>query len=247
MFRGEPTGDVRLNGEEMTMTTKLKAAWALAALLVLVTGVSAWAADPNAANTEDGLTVRITPNADYGVTIDTANLGLAGETIDFGSLDLYTSTYTLKPATVTITGTVSKNGSQGGQELDVTARILTANGWVFDPTPTTDATSGSVDELAMFLLMSPTTLSASPSAANYAAAASAAELTSGGAGTQTSLTYRGGGNGGNGSKFEFGTDLDQMSVNDKKHLWMYFRLPSQTSTSNAQDIAVTLTATGSSL
>ena len=240
--------NVGTQGEYKAMTNKRTMTWALAGLLVLVTGATAWAADPNAANTEDGLTVRITPNADYGVTIDTANVGGAATgLIDLGAMDLYTSTYTLKPATVTITGTVSARAGNGGQELDVTARLLTASGWIFDPTPTTDATSGSVDELAMFLLMSPTTLSAAPSAANFVGAGAAAEVTSGAVGTQTSLGYRGGGLSGAGTKFEFGTDLDQMSVNDKKHLWMYFRLPSETSTGTAQDLAVTLTAVGSSL
>ncbi len=230
------------------MTTNKMKTWALAALLVAVTGVTAWAADPNAANTEDGLTVRITPNADYGVSIDTANVGVAGGVIDLGALNLYASTFTVKPATVTILGTVSKRLTFGGQELDVTARLLTANGWIFDQTPTTDQTSGAVDELAMFLLMSPTTLSEAPTGAAFTTAGAAAEVTAAAAGSQTSLTYRAGGLGGAGTKFEHaGTDLDQMSVNDKKHLWMYFRLPDATSTGNAQDIAVTLTATGTSL
>jgi hypothetical protein len=229
-------------------TTKLKTVWALAALLALGTAVTARAADPNAANTEDGLTVRITPNADYGVTIDTANVGVAGGVIDLGALNLYASTFTVKPATVTITGTVSKRGTQGGQELDVKANILTANGWIFDPTPTTDATSGAVDELAMYLLMSDAAGAAGPTGAQFATAGAAAELTSGGAGTQASLLYRAGGAGGAGTKFEFGaTDLDQMSVGNQRNLWMYFRLPSETSTGNAQDVAVTLTATGTSL
>ena len=231
-------------------TNKKAMTWALAALALLLTGVGAWAADPNAENTDAVLTVRITPNADYGVTIDTANVFDTGSVLDLGALNLYSSTYTLKPATVTITGTVSKNTGSGlgGQELDVAASILTANGWVFDQSPTTDQTSGEVDALAMFLLMSPTTLSEAPSGASFTDAGAAAQVTAAAAGSQTSLTYRGGGLGGAGTKFEFGgTDLDQMSVGDKRHLWMYFRLPSETSTGNAQDIAVTLTATGTSL
>ena len=225
----------------------LAARAALAAVLVAGLGTGAWATDPNAANTEDGLTVRITPNADYGVSIDTTGLD-SGGVLDLGAMDLYTSTFTVRPATVTITGTVSKRGSQGGQELDVVAKILTTNGWIFDSSPTTDATSGSVDELAMFLLMSDTTLSANPGGASFTTAGAAAQVTDAGAGGQTSLTYRAGGVNSNGSKFEFGgVDLDQMSVNYKRHLWMYFRLPNETSTGVAQDIAVTLTAVGTSL
>ena len=230
------------------MTTKRMTAGLLALTVAVLGATAAMAADPNADNTTDGLTVRITPNADYGVSIDTTNVGVAGGVIDLGAMDLYTSTFNVKPATVTITGSVSKRGALGGQELDVTAQVLTANGWIFDPTPTTDATSGAVDELAMFLLMSDTSLSASPGGASFTIAGTAASVTSGPSGTQTSHTYRAGGLGGAGSKFEFGgVDLDQMSVGNARHLWMYFRLPDTTSTGNAQDIAVTLTATGTSL
>ena len=231
-----------------TMTWALAARLTLAGLLVAATGVGAWAADPNAANDKAGLTVRITPNADYGVTIDTANVGVAGGVIDLGSLNLYASTFTVKPATVTIVGTVSARAGAGGQELDVTARILTAGGWIFDPTPTTDATSGATDELAMFLLMSGATGAAGPTGTQFATAGADAQVTSGGAGTQTSLTYRAGGLNGLGTKFKFGaSSLDNLSVNDQRNLWMYFRLPDATSTGNAQDIAVTLTAVGTSL
>ena len=219
------------------MTTKRMTAALLGLMLTAVLGVGAYAADPNAANTEDGLTVRITPNADYGVTIDTTNQGIASGAIDLGALNLYASTYTVKPATVTITGTVSRRGATNtGQELDVTANI--SGGWVLDATPTTDATSGSIDELAMYLLFTPTSLSGAPGAN---------EFITDGTVTVTGSAIRAGGSGGAGTKFERNTDMDNLSVGNARHMWMYFRLPSETSTGNAQDVAVTLTATGSSL
>ena len=100
-----------------------------------------------------------------------------------------------------------------------------------------ERTSGAVDELAMFLLMSDTTLSESPNGIGFLGAGVAATVTSGPTGTQTSHTYRAGGLGGAGiSKFEFGgTNLDNMSVNNKRHLWMYFRLPDATSMGDAQE------------
>ena len=68
-------------------TRKLLAGIALLGLmLTAVLGVGAYAADPDPANDADGVTVRITPNADYGVTIDTQVAGVAGGVIDLGAL-----------------------------------------------------------------------------------------------------------------------------------------------------------------
>ena len=223
----------------MTKTTKMT--WALAALTALCLGTgSAWASDPDATNDTDQIRIRITPNADYGVEIDTGNLPMAGGFIDLGSLSLYQSTYTLKPGTVTILGTVSKSASNPtttGQELDVTAAIT--GGWTFDATPTTDATSGSLDELAMFLLFSNTSLSAAPSSADFAA---------GTAGVTVTSAVRAGASSGTGTKYAYGaTAMDNLSTGNQRHMWTYFRLPDTTSSAGSQDVTVTLTATGLSL
>ena len=36
--------------------------------------------------------------------------------------------------------------------------------------------------------------------------------------------------------------MDDMSVGDKRHLWLFFRLPDNSSDSSAKDIQFTLTA-----
>ena len=226
----------------MTTKTTKKAGWALAALLVTALGAgSAWASDPDASNDSDMIRIRITPNADYGVEIDTTNVqGNSAGVIDLGSLSLYASTFTVKPATVTIKGSVSKsagNPTTTGQELDVTAAIT--GGWTFDATPTTDNTSGSLDELAMFLLFSDTTLSAAPTAADFAGANDGVTVTS---------AVRAGAASGTGTKYSYGaTSMDNLSVNNKRHMWTYFRLPDTTSTAASQDVTATLTATGNNL
>ena len=95
-------------------STKL-AVTALMGLLLTVMGTDrAWAiADPT--NDADSMTILITPNIDRGVSIDTANVSL-----DMGTLDLFSSTQTVTPATVTILGTLDSDGSETtGQELDL--------------------------------------------------------------------------------------------------------------------------------
>jgi hypothetical protein len=225
------------------MTTKKKPGWAaaglLAAALLAMAGTGAWAVDLNTANDAEGLTVRITPNADYGVTIDTTNLqGGASGVIELGTLDMYASTFTVRPATVTIAGGVSRRGaSNTGQELDVTAGI--SGGWFLDATPTTTGTGGEIDGLAMYLLFSPTSISQAPSGGEF--------VDGTGDVTATGTAIRAGGSAGGGVKFENGTDMDNLSVGNARHMWMYFRMPSETSTGSDQDVTVTLTATGSSL
>ena len=227
------------------MTTTKKLGWALATLTVLCLGAgSAWAVDPDHSNDSDMIRIRITPNADYGVEIDTTNVqGTSDGVIDMGALNLYASTYTVRPATVTIKGTVAANGVNGGQELDVNAAIT--GGWTFDTAPTTDQTGGSVDALAMYLLFSANTLSAAPTASEFADGTANASITS------AALTYRAGGASGNGSKFEQQgggtTNMDNMSTGNVRHMWTYFRLPPTTSVGTQQEITVTLTATGLSL
>ena len=244
MLRKTTTGGVRPKGLERAMKTTKKAGWAaLAGLALVLAAGSAWAVDPDASNNSDQIRIRITPNADYGVEIDTGNLPMAGGLIDLGALSLYASTFTVKPATVTILGSVSKsagNPTTTGQELDVTAAI--SGGWTFDTTPTTDNTSGAIDELAMFLLFSDTALAAGPAASEFAGAT---------AGVTTAAAIRAGGSSSTGVVYEktgaAAGDMDNLSVGNKRHMWTYFRLPDATSTASAQDVTVTLTATGSNL
>ncbi len=223
----------------MNTTTK-KAGWAagLLAAALAMTPAGAWAADADNSNNSDQIVIRITPNADYGVEIDTTNV-----TLDLGTLSLGTTAFLVKPATVTIVGTVSRRGvSNTGQELDVTAGLT--GGWLLDAAPTTGSQAGNLDELAMYLLFSATSLSEAPSGVDFASGN--ADI------TVTQSAIRAGGTAGVGTRFEkatgFGTtDMDNLSVSNKKHMWAWFRLPSETSVGGAQDVTVTLTATGTSL
>jgi len=217
----------------MTTMKRLAMAVLTAGLLGSLTAGVAWA-DKDLTNDKASLTIRITPNVDYGVTLDTATLrGDDAAIINLGSVELYASTQTVKPATATIVGTVSKGAANTGQELDVLATNLTAGGWSFDATPSTYSTLGSINELAMYLAFTPTSQSVKPTGDEFANALY--EYTGG--------SVHAGQTGGNGTKFEMSAvDMDDLSVGNKAHLWLLFRLPNETSTGAAQDIQVTLTA-----
>ncbi len=213
------------------MKTTMKAA-ALVGLLMMVTG-RAWAL-ADASNDSDQIIITITPNVDRGVEIDTGSVIL-----DMGTVDLYTTTQTVSPATVTILGTLA------GQELDLTGSIEGgAIDWTFDTSPTTvGETGGEEDALAAYVLFSDTSLSLAPTASDFADGTALASFSGG-------SPQRAGSASGDGTKHEMtgaaNVDMDDKDPNDTAHLWIFLRLPSITSTSNAQEVTFTLTAVDAS-
>ncbi len=209
----------------------------LLAVMLVSMPVAAQTDDQNS----DSITIRITPNIDFGVDIDSGTpMESGGGLIDLGSVDLYVATQTVRPATVTILGNLASAGANTGQELDVSGQILGAGGWSFDLTPSTWATSGENDALATYIMFSDTSLSLAPDGDDFAAAGNEADF--------TGTTLRAGGAGAtNGGKFELGaTEMDDLSPNDERHMWFFFRLPNNTSNGNANDIQITLTAVNAS-
>jgi len=189
--------------------------------------------DPDAAS----ITITITPNVDLGVSIDTGNV-----VMDLGSVDLYGTTQTVRPATVTILGTVSSDGSETtGQELNLALSFVSGGTpWGLDATPSTHAVSGGLDQLAVYALFSDTGLSIAPNGNDFA---------TDNAGF-TSTTQRAGGATNNGVLFEKAgsgaKNMDHQSPGDKAHLWMLFRLPNLTTSGGAQEITLTANAVNAS-
>ena len=64
-----------------------------------------WAGGAQAAGVSDSLTVTITPNAGYSLTLSTAGVGL-----DMGTVALGASTQTVRPSTVTVTSSFATTG-----------------------------------------------------------------------------------------------------------------------------------------
>ena len=174
--------------------------------------------DSVSTNNYTALTILITPNVDRGVEISSSNVNL-----DLGSVDMYTSTYTVRPATITILGTISTT------ELTLSAAI--SGGWSFDSTPLVAET----DKLSTWALFSSIAITSAPSSSefqiyNSTIASDTASQSATGVGDASSR-YEGGWN---------GSDMDSMAPGTKRHLWIKMQTPSATSITTQQTIVFDL-------
>jgi hypothetical protein len=178
----------------------------------------------------DALTVTITPNAFYALDIDTATVNL-----DMGTVTLGASTQTVSPSTVTIQSTYATT--------DVKLQGSISGGWSFD----SNTASSEQDALAAWGTFTSIARSSVPAqTADYfagtvpgAASSDVIDTSSRYVGTSatdgTSNLFE------NASGFDL-RDLDALAVNAQAELWLYFRLPSATSSSSAKSVTITLTA-----
>jgi hypothetical protein len=185
----------------------------------------------------DSLTVTITPNAFYSVVIDTANVGL-----NLGTVALSASTQTVRPSTVTIQSTYATT------DLKLQGAITSGGTpWTFD----NDATSTETDKLASWATFTSIARSSAPTmTADYFSGTTPGSSDSdmvdannryvgSSAGDGTTNLFE------NNSGFD-SKDMDAMSpipaASGTSHLWLSFRMPNVTTTNNAQNITLTLTA-----
>jgi len=192
-----------------------------------------WAySDAIATNNTAQLTITITPNVDRGVTITTTNAFMDLGTVDLSSTiaGVSSSTQTVNPSTVTITGTF------GNTDLLLTASINSAGtAWSFD------ASSDGVvtDQIAVWTVftgVSTATLSSTQDSIyfNGDTAGTGSDLVSG------PFPLRVGETAGNG-RFENGLDTNNLAVDAQRHMFMRFRMPSATTATDAQNLAFQLT------
>jgi len=204
---------------------------ALAAILSLLTATAA-RADANPANDSGSFTVRITPNVDLGVVVDTtgANWVGASSNLDMTS-DLATDTLLDAPIGIAMAGNFAN------QELTITGAAL--NTWQLD-TDELDA----VDELRLYAMfgVSPV-VSGSPISANFNGAGNLIT------GTPTRAGQPQADEGGNTNHtYELSTanaeyaDVDGMLSTAVRKLWLRARTPSTTSTDGQATFTVTITA-----
>ena len=184
----------------------------------------------------DSLTVTITPNAFYAVDIDTANVSL-----DLGTVDLAASTQTVQPSTVTI------QSSYATTDLRLQGAIASGGTpWTFDA----DTSSNELDSLqawGVFTTVNHTTapaqgggyFSGTQPGVNDSDVISTTDRyvgTQGGVTNQFETA---------GAEFGF-KDMDALAPDPnplaKSHLWLAFRLPATTTSTNAQNVTITLTA-----
>jgi hypothetical protein len=122
---------------------KLKMRWIAALGLAIGMG---WTGSASAAPAnQDSLTVTVTPNAAYSLTLST---GLAANSFSLGVVNLGVSTYTVNPATVTITSSYATTG--------LTLQGLLTGGWSLE---TANTAAQAQDKLAAWAVFTDTGVS----------------------------------------------------------------------------------------
>ena len=206
-----------------TMTVMLTAA------LALMTATFA-RADANPANDSGSFTVRITPNVDLGVTVDTTGAAWTGSANLDVTSDLATDTRLTAPIGIAMAGNF------GNQELTLSAVAL--NTWVLD-TDEVDAQ----DQMRLYAMFGRFAYSASPAVADF----------NGTGNLITGSTVRAGQAqadeaGDTNHAYELATgnseyaDVDGMNSTSTRKLWLRARTPSTTSTDGQAQFTVTVTA-----
>ena len=221
------------------MNTKTKAktvkAMMMTAALALLT--SAAYADTNPANDSASFTVRITPNVDLGVTVDTTGSKWVGSsnldvTQDLGTDKLLADGFPIG---------VAMAGNFNNQELTLTGAAL--NTWALD---TNDADD--VDKVRLFALFAKNASATSPIVSDFNGAANLITTTPTRAGQPQAdeagdsnhvyelpiahAEYAGAPNG----------DVDGMSATATRKLWLRSSTPSTSSTDAQAAFTVTVTA-----
>ena len=208
---------------------KMKTLMLLTAMALMTASVAK--ADSNPANDSGSFTVRITPNVDLGVIVDTTGSVWAGGTgLDVTS-NLGTDTLLTTPIGIAMAGNFAK------QELTLTGVAL--NTWTLN----TDAVDA-VDTLQLYAMfgVSPV-VSGSPIAGNFAGAGNLIKTAATRAGQ-----VQGDEAGNTNHVYELLTanaeyaDVDDMLPTATRKLWLRSTTPSLTTTGGQQAFTVTVTA-----
>jgi hypothetical protein len=182
------------------------------------------------------LTVTITPNAFYAVDIDTTNVVL-----DLGTVDLAASTQTVQPSTVTI------ESSFATTDLQLQGFINSAGTpWTFDA----DTSSNEQDALQAWGVFTSIAHSTAPAQSGGYFSGTQPGVNDSDVISNTNRYV--GTQGGVNNLFEAASgehgfkDMDALAPSPNplatSLLWLNFRLPSNTTTTNAQNISIVLTA-----
>lgn len=207
---------------------------ALGALLLLGTLLAGKAQ----AQSSDSLTVTITPNAQYIVDVDTNPS--AGDWLNLGSVNLGASTWTVRPATVTVQSTYAST------ELALQGTML-SGGWTLDA----DTATNEADSLKAWSVFTDTSVAASPSqaggyfsgtvpGANNSDVIGTANLGVGTGGGVT-LFVAAPGEAGYKSMESIPSSAVDLAAS-RAHLWLRFTLPPTTSNLTAKQLYLTVTA-----
>jgi hypothetical protein len=227
------------NGEN-EMNTKVKwTALALCAALLTFTG-KAWA-DANPANDSGSFIIRIQPNVDLGVTVDTSDAGWT----DGGNLDL---TADLNSTSILNTGVLlTVAGDFSNQEL--TLQGAANNSWSLDADE-----APAEDQLRLYAMIG-LNQNTAPAAGSISAAFGSLNLIGTSAVRAGQAQPDEAANDDTGKVYEFanaaGTqfqDVDGMAVGTTRRLWLRADTPPMTTSADQQTFTITVTAvTGTGL
>lgn len=218
------------------MKTPRKMWLAAAALLLGLAGKASAAASPD----RDSLTVTITPTASYSLTVST-NPG-AGSWLDLGTVPLGGSTWTVRPATVTVTS------SYVATDLTIIGTML-SGGWTLGANT---AALGN-DQLAAWAVFTDTGVAASPAQASGYFSGTVPNV-DGSDVLRSSIDDVGTAAGGNKKFVAVPGDAGYRSMEDlpstlagdtpaaTSHLWLRFKLPATTTDLTPKLLQITITA-----
>ena len=215
------------------MNTRLKTMKTVmtAAALALMTATFAYA-DANPANDSGSFTVRITPNVDLGVVVDTTGANWVGTSTTLEDLTSDLGTDTLLDLSIGI----AMAGNFANQELTLTGVAL--NTWQLD-TDEVDA----ADQMRLYAMFGNDSTPASPGVGDFAGAGN---LITGSVTRAGQVQADEGGD--TNHVYELPTghaeygEVDGMPSTATRRLWLRARTPSTTSTSGQAGFTVTVTA-----
>ena len=204
-------------------------------IALAVAGATFAYADANPANDSASFTVRITPNVDLGVTVDTAGAAWVGSSDLDVTQDLGTDKVLSAPVSVAMAGNFNN------QELTLTGAAL--NTWQLD-TDEADA----VDQLRLYALFAKPASVTTPIVGDFAGAGNLITTAATRAGQ---IQANEGGD--TGHVYELSTghaeyigspngDVDGMSATATKKLWLRSSTPASSSTDEQAAFTVTVTA-----
>ncbi len=211
-----------------------KKTWTMLAAIcaVMALSVGAWA-DSNPGNNSGSFEVRITPNVDYGVTVDTLGAAWEGDTDLYTDMDMNTSKKLQTGVKVTIQG--------DWQNQEVSLSGLGLDTWTLD----TDE-SAEEDQLRLYGMLGADQAASIPTAVEYTAAgdlnlidaalsrAGQAQVDEAGDSTHIHEFLIGAG-----AHYD---DVDGMTVGTIRRLWLRADVPPTTTTDGMQRFTVTVTA-----
>ena len=212
------------------MNTKIKTLMTvLATAMALMTATFA-KADSNPLNDSGSFTVRITPNVDLGVVVDTTGSAWAGSTNLDVTSNLGVDTLMTTPVGIAMQGNFAK------QELTLTGVAL--NTWVLNTSEV-----DTVDQLRLYAMFGKFAFGASPIAANFAGAQNLIKVAATRAG-QPQADEAGDLN----HVYELPiangeyADVDDMLPTATRKLWLRSTTPTTTTTGGQAAFTVTVTA-----